>query len=136
MGSRCVADRQPTYTRPGMVMNASSVVSRLVVGVGLALAANACAASGGGQETIEREQFIQTYVDLRVGALTDEARQISDEARDRVLAEHGVTEDELLAFADVHGRDVDFMKDVWDEVERRLDEVRPDPTRSELEGIN
>jgi len=75
--------------------------------------------------TIDREDFIATYVDLRAEALLNDSRQITDEERTEVLGEHGVTEDDLVAFADVHGRDVTFMRDVWDEVEERLDLMRP-----------
>ena len=75
--------------------------------------------------TIDRESFIAAYVDLRADALLNENGEITDEERDLVLQKHGVTEEHLLAFADVHGRDVAFMRDVWDEVEERLDLMRP-----------
>ena len=81
-----------------------------------------------GPETISREVFVETYVALRVAELTERGDDgISAEARDRVLAEKGVTEEELLTFADVRGPDVNFMEQLWDDVETRLEEIRNAP---------
>ena len=81
-----------------------------------------------GPETISREVFVETYVALRVAELRESGDDgISAEARDRVLAEKGVTEEELLTFADVHGPDVNFMEQLWDDIETRLEEIRNTP---------
>ena len=82
---------------------------------------------GGGDDdpTIDREVFISAYVELRAEALLNDSGQITGEEREQVLQEHGVTEDDLMAFAEIHGRDVAFMRGVWDEVEERLDLMRP-----------
>lgn len=87
--------------------------------------AGACGGAGDsppGEEPIDREVFIEAYVDLRAAAAADEDFVLPAEERDEILARHGVTEDELLHFADFHGRDVEFMNEVWGEVERRLAE--------------
>lgn len=93
----------------------------------LAALALGCSADepAGAEDAIDREVFIATYVDLRIAALDAETRQLTDEARDEVLAKHAVTEERLMEFADVYGRDVDFMTEVWNEVEVRLDAARP-----------
>ncbi len=79
-------------------------------------------------ETISREAFVETYVALRVaqlrGAFGD---PLPAEDRERVLAGQGVTEEELLTFAEVHGPDVGFMERLWEDVEKRLEEVRNAP---------
>ena len=36
---------------------------------------------------------------------------------------HGASEDDLLAFADVHGGDYEYMTSVWAEIQTRLDAV-------------
>jgi hypothetical protein len=98
---------------------------------GVVWAAAACApgpAQAG--DTIDREIFIETYVDLRVAALGSETGALGDDARAEVLARHGVTAEDLLTFANVHGRDVELMRDVWNEVELRLDALRPEPPAS------
>lgn len=94
----------------------------------VALVAGACSSDqpAGAAETIDREVFIATYVDLRIAALEADTRLLTDEARDEVLTQHAVTEERLKAFAEVHGRDVEFMSDVWAQVELRLDATRPD----------
>ena len=79
-------------------------------------------------ETIGREAFIETYVALRVAELTETGGEIiSPEERDRVLDEQGVTEEELFGFVEVHGGDVDFMKELWKEVEERMEVLRNPP---------
>ncbi len=88
----------------------------------------AAAACGGGtsapvsDDPIDRETFIDAYVELRAAAVGTEGFAVTDEERDRILESHGVDGEELLRFADAHGRDVEFMREVWNEVETRLDE--------------
>ena len=92
------------------------------------LAAAGCEEEQPPAETISREVFVETYVGLRVaqlrGAFGD---PLPPEERERVLAENGVTEEELLTFAEVHGADVTFMERLWEDVERRFEEVRNAP---------
>ena len=106
-------------------MHASSPHRSLLCSLLIIGAAVACSGSDTGADTIDRETFISTYVDLRAAALRRDSREITDEERDSILGEYGVTEDELLSFAEVHGREVPFMQDLWDEVEGRLDAIRP-----------
>ena len=73
------------------------------------------------------ETFITAYVELRAAALAQPDRTLLDEDRARVLREQGVTEDELLAFVETHGDDVEYMRAIWDEIERRLDARRHVP---------
>ncbi len=72
---------------------------------------------------VARAQFVETYVDLRVSALRREDETLTDSARAAVLSRHGVTEDQLLDFASAHGDDLEFMRDLWNEVEARLDSI-------------
>jgi hypothetical protein len=46
--------------------------------------------------------------------------EISIQARDRILADLGVTEDDLLTFVDVWGSDAEMMVTVWEEVDSLL----------------
>ena len=75
---------------------------------------------------IDREVFIEAYVDLRVAALEAEDRQMSEAVRAEVLARHGIEAEDLLEFAEVHARDLELMRDVWNEVELRMDAMRPE----------
>ena len=74
---------------------------------------------------IDRETFIATYVELRDGAMAMPLKVLSDGERDRVLRAHGVTEEQLLAFADARGGDPDYMIRVWDEVRSRMKPLAP-----------
>ena len=78
---------------------------------------------GTDESLVPRADFVDAYVDLRVSALRREDRTLTDSARAAVLARHGVTEDQLLEFASAHGGDLEFMRDLWNEVEARLDSV-------------
>ncbi|MEJ2202830.1 MAG: hypothetical protein P8170_01835 [Gemmatimonadota bacterium] len=93
----------------------------------------ACDRSGTdpGEATIERETFIAVYVDLRVMALQAGAPGLTDAERQEVLDRHHVTEEQLLEFADVHGGDIPFMRELWDEIEARLDANRAEASTGE-----
>ena len=80
---------------------------------------------------IDRETFISTYVDLRTATIRAEGYELTPRDRAGILERHGISEDDLLAFVEVHGEDVAFMRTVWDEVEARLDAVRVLPSSDE-----
>ena len=87
----------------------------------LAFVPTLAACGGDASDTIDRDAFIQTYVDLRIAALDSDSLRLSDEDREEVLGRHGVTIADLETFAEVHATDLDYMRDVWNEVEVRLD---------------
>lgn len=70
---------------------------------------------------IAEETFIETYVELRIAALDADSARIADSDREAILAARGVTEEDLLEFVRVHAADLDYMRDVWNEVELRMD---------------
>jgi len=70
-------------------------------------------------DTDGREAFMGAYVDLRLAALSSGTTLLGS-VRDSILAVYGVTGDELLEFVDTHGEDVEFMRDLWAEIEGRL----------------
>ncbi len=88
----------------------------------LALAALGAAACGASPDTISRDEFVASYVALRVAELEEAGNVIPDEVRDSVLAARGVTEEDLDAFVEAHGRDVVFMQGVWTEVDSLMSE--------------
>jgi len=67
--------------------------------------------------TIPRETFVQAYVELRVAALRNPEQRLPLQVRQRILDRIGVTEEELLTFAEVWGEDFDYMRGVWGEVD-------------------
>ena len=71
------------------------------------------------EDTAGREVFMEAYVDLRVAALSSGTTELGS-IRDSILAVYDVTGEELLEFVDTHGEDVEFMRDLWAEVEGRL----------------
>ena len=52
---------------------------------------------------------------------------IPDAARDSILDEKGVSEEDLVAFAEVHGVDPVFMEGVWTEIQNRIIELSSSP---------
>ena len=72
------------------------------------------------EETIDRETFVATYVDLRRAMLDSPQQTLSDTDRERVLRQNAVSEGELIAFADAWGGDTSYMTGVWEEVGARL----------------
>lgn len=73
---------------------------------------------------IDEELFISTFVDLRVAALSAEGGELDPAERERILADRGVSEEDLLQFVEVHGRDVDFMARVWSRADSLIAEMR------------
>lgn len=107
-------------------------LKRLVTMAGLLLLAGAAAACGSEDQVapvieglIEPETFIAVYVDLRTEAIRSPQLTLSQEARDEVLDRHAVDEQELIAFVEAHGQDLDYMNQVWTEVEGRIEALPP-----------
>ena len=84
--------------------------------------------------TIDDDTFVDVYVDLRAAALRSPGQEIPPEERDRILQEHGVEEDELVGFVETHGADIHRMRDIWERVSDRLDEMREVETDPPEEG--
>ncbi len=84
-----------------------------------------CWSCGGGatdvpEDAAEREVFIGSFLDLRTAAVNSGSTYIEDDVRDSILTVNGVTGQDLLDFIDTHGDDVEYMSDLWTEVESRL----------------
>ena len=92
--------------------------ARLVIAV--LVLVGSCRGSAEPENVIGQETFIATYVDLRVAALSSPTGTLSDADMMRVLREHGVSKQELLAFAEARGGDPVYMTAVWEEVQARL----------------
>jgi hypothetical protein len=75
-------------------------------------------------DTISRELFISAYVELRVAALQAPGQELTLAARDRALASVEVTENQVLGFVEAHGKDVPFMRRLWEEVDSILEDRR------------
>jgi len=102
----------------------SRTLRSLPLSLGLAVALWAGWACGGSEvapETtaLDRDTFIRSWVDLRVTAVRS-GEPLTDSLRAAVLDRQGVTEEELMEFAEVRGDDLAYMRDLWLEVEARL----------------
>ena len=102
------------------------MLSMRALALGLALLLSGCAAE---ENTFgaSDERFVQTMVELRRAALTagvDTAEFMR--LRDAVLNERGVTEEELRAYVEARGGDLDHMAAVWDSVVSRLSDPEPE----------
>jgi hypothetical protein len=81
-----------------------------------------------GPATIDPATFIATYVDLRLAVLQPEPGKMNDSIRSAILARHGVTERQLEDFVKVHGSDVVYMRSIWEKVQKRMQDTRPNGT--------
>lgn len=82
------------------------------------------------EDLMDRETFIDAYVELRVAALSTDSQRVAASDRDSILDRNGISGDDLLRFVEFHGEDLEFMRDVWNDVELRLDRP-PEPTPAE-----
>jgi len=104
-----------------------------VVLLGLATGCNG--PSGIDGDILDRETFVSVYVDLRMAALDNRAQEIHPIERDSILEAHGVTADDLVAFADAHGDDVRYMARLWSEVEDTINQnLDPDAETDDSGG--
>ena len=90
-----------------------------LLGACAVLACLAC--SGAAEDTIDRQVFIDAWTELRIAALDTDSQRVAAADRDAILERHGVTAEDLTRFADVHATDLDFMRDVWNDIELRMD---------------
>ena len=74
-------------------------------------------------DTAGRETFIGAYLALRSEAMSSGSTEMEDRVRDSILTIYDVTAQELLDFIDTHGEDVEFMRDLWTEIETRMVEL-------------
>ena len=97
-----------------------------MAGSAVALLAGGCGTAP--EEVMTWQEFVDVYVGLRTAELRASDAVITEARRDSVLVAHGVTEEDLLAFAERYGDNVTFMEGVWGAVENRMVEVssRPD----------
>jgi hypothetical protein len=85
-----------------------------------------CTSGGPGrasEDVIARQTFVDVYVQLRIAALKDPMEDLPLEERDRILQEAGVSEDDLIRFVEVRGGEVQFMRQLWEEVDSLIKEV-------------
>lgn len=82
--------------------------------------------------TISRDVFVGTYVELRAAALHSPDGRVGPDAKAEILESNGVTEADLLQYVDVHGTRLQFMVEVWAEIDDTLRALRtaddPAPT--------
>jgi hypothetical protein len=92
------------------------------------------------EETPGRTEFIGAYIDLRLAAMSAETTDIGDDLRDSLLAVYDVTEQDLIDFVDMHGEEVEFMRDLWGEIETiltaRLEQQAEDEENDENDGVD
>ena len=89
------------------------------------VATNLSWSCGGGatdvpEDTAARDAFVGVYLDLRTAILSSGTTDLKDEVRDSILSAYDVTGQDLLDFIDTHGEDVEFMHDLWTELEARI----------------
>ncbi len=78
-------------------------------------------------QTIPRETFIQAYVELRAAALRSSRYQIGVAQRDSILEGLGITEQDLITFAETRGGDLEYLKELWAEVDSVMRSRRSGP---------
>ncbi|MGD2123492.1 MAG: hypothetical protein PVJ76_17190 [Gemmatimonadota bacterium] len=107
-----------------------SLATRFVTFFSIGVIGLSTLACGGGpslegdEDTISRDKFIETYVELRkVGLQSRNARITLDQQRE-ILDSLGTTEEELLAFVDRWGTDSQVMMDIWEDVDSIILEIR------------
>lgn len=89
-----------------------------------ALACGGATSDSPAPDTISKDQFVEAYFELRKAGLRSRGMEITLDTRDSVLAELGLTEEDLITFAEVWGDDGEVMISVWEEVDSLLVQAR------------
>jgi hypothetical protein len=72
---------------------------------------------------IEQDRFVETIVELRHAAMETRGDTAAYEVRkQQILQANQVTEAQLRDYVAYHGRDVEHMAEVWNEINTRLGE--------------
>jgi hypothetical protein len=86
----------------------------------LAVALTACGPANDATG-IGRDRFVDVVVELRLAALETRGDVAAFEARKaEILRAADVTEDEMRAYVERHGEDLEHMAEVWGAINRRL----------------
>jgi hypothetical protein len=67
-------------------------------------------------DTIPESTFVAVMAELHHATETALEEELSPELRSEILQRHGVRDQDLLTFADVHGGDVASMLRIWQAV--------------------
>jgi hypothetical protein len=84
-----------------------------------AVAALGCGREGAGT-TLAETRFIEVMVELRRAALRAPDPGVYEAEKQQILRNAGVTEAELRAYVERHGRDLEHMAAVWESINVRL----------------
>ena len=91
----------------------------LALGALLSFAACADGEPGAGTE-LSRQEYVDTYVEILLAAdLAEDSVAASDSAR-AILARRGLTEYDLLDFAQNLDEDPEQLAEIWQEIENRI----------------
>ena len=74
--------------------------------------------------TIDPDVFVDVMVQLRTSASLHPSGYLPAGEPERILEEAGVEREDLVEFVEVHGDDIWLMADLWEEIDRRINEAR------------
>jgi hypothetical protein len=97
--------------------------------IGLCVLISACQ---GGDPTapIERDEFIEVMVELRLAAREFTDPSAFDSRKAEILVAAGVTDSTLIQFARAHQRDPAYMSSIWEIVDERVNSPPFEPDTS------
>lgn len=98
-------------------------ISGILPVLALCLSCTSGGPEGATEDVIARQTFVDVYVQLRVAALQNPTEDLPLEERDRILQDAGVSDDDLIRFIEVRGGEVQFMRQLWEEVDSLIKEV-------------
>lgn len=103
--------------------------------IALLTALTSCRGGESPPGTVDRDTFVDAWVALRIAAAEASDGDLDDAERDRILAEHGVDEQDLVDFVQAHGADIGYMNELWSDVLERLEEEGVDVPSDEGPGM-
>jgi hypothetical protein len=130
--TRAAPDKPALSKRPGNGDNAVMThrtlkYHALALVLATALAGAAACSPGRDATGIDTDRFVDVVVELRRAAFELRGDPATFELRrDSILDDAGVTEDQLRAYVERHGTDLEHMAEVWAAINTRLAEPPPE----------
>jgi hypothetical protein len=73
-------------------------------------------------DVIDAETFASVYIELRRAQEQAGSPEAFATIKRELFERYGIEEEMLIRFAETHGRDIDFIIDLWNALEKRLAE--------------
>lgn len=89
--------------------------------------------SGDPTAPIDRDEFIEVMIELRLAAREFRDPSAFDSRKEQILADAGISDSTLMHFVRAYRNDPGFMSEIWEEIDRQ---VNPPALEADTTGVS